>query len=499
MIKQLPHLYQKHLYAICIFCTVFFSTQGLAQTTFSDGDIAFTRYVSDNENFSFVFLVNVAASTEFFITDEGWNGSGFYSNESTIRFVVNSAISAGDVCHVSATALTYTMNSGGSPMTISSVGTFNPNLGNMLGSFGDNLFVYQNSPSFNVIAGLSADNGVSGSSGNAWFAAAASSTNGSVIPSGQTNASDGFIGLFPNGLNSEVDNARYKETATFSGDKASILADLMDYTKWDFNNSTLYAASSTSFTVSGGASPVSISITASSNVSCNGGTDGSVTATATPGDPNYSYIWSNGSSTSNTSSTTNTINNLAAGTYTVTVTDDNGTTATTSTTIMQPSATIASASVTSALDCNGDTDGQVTASPSGGTSPYTYSWNTGETNATETNLGAGTYSVTITDQNGCTDSASVTLTQPAAMVASASVSSALNCNGDTDGQVTASPSGGTGPYTYSWNTGETNATETSLGAGTYSVTITDQNGCTDSASVSLTQPAAISGGTIQTN
>ncbi len=229
---------------------------------------------------------------------------------------------------------------------------------------------------------------------------------------------------------------------------------------------------------------VSASASVTSALNCNGDTDGQVTASPSGGTSPYTYSW-------NTGETNATETNLGAGTYSVTITDQNGATDSASVTLTQPTAIFASASVTSALDCNGDTDGQVTASPSGGTSPYTYSWNTGETNAIETNLGAGTYSVTITDQNGCTDSASVTLTQPTVVIASASVTSAIDCNGDTDGQITASPSGGTSPYTYSWNTGETNAIETNLGAGTYSVTITDQNGCTDSASVTLTQPTVI--------
>ena len=221
------------------------------------------------------------------------------------------------------------------------------------------------------------------------------------------------------------------------------------------------------------------------NVSCNGENDGSATASATGGTGTYTYSWSGGGGSSATAS------GLTAGTYTVTVTDANGCTDTEDVTITEPPVLVASASVTSALNCNGDTDGQVTASGTGGTGSYTYSWNTGGTAALETGLGAGTYSVTITDANGCTDSASVVLTEPAALVASSSVTETLDCNGDTDGEVTASATGGTTAYTYSWNTGGTSATETGLGAGTYSVTVTDANGCTDSSTVVLTEPAIL--------
>ena len=123
----------------------------------------------------------------------------------------------------------------------------------------------------------------------------------------------------------------------------------------------------------------------------------------------------------------------------------------------------------------------MTASATGGTGPYIYFWNTGGTAALETGLGAGVYSVTVTDQNGCSDTASVTLTQPTTLIAAAAVTSILDCYNDTDGQATVSATGGTGPYIYSWNTGGTAALETGLGAGVYSVTVTDQNGCSDTA------------------
>ena len=226
------------------------------------------------------------------------------------------------------------------------------------------------------------------------------------------------------------------------------------------------------------------SASVTSIISCNGVSDGQVTATQTGGTSAYTYSWNDGQ-------TTATATSLSAGTYSVTITDANGCTDSSSVVLTQPAVLVSSASVTSTLDCNGDSDGQVTASQTGGTSAYTYSWNDGQTTATATSLSAGTYSVTITDANGCTDSSSVVLTQPAVLVSSASVTSTLDCNGDSDGQVTASQTGGTSAYTYSWNDGQTTATATSLSAGTYSVTITDANGCTDSSSVVLTQPAVL--------
>ena len=245
-------------------------------------------------------------------------------------------------------------------------------------------------------------------------------------------------------------------------------------------------------TLPSAASPLVASAAVTSALDCNGDTDGQITASATGGTTPYTYSW-------NTGETNALETNLGAGTYSVTITDQNGTTDSASIIITESSALVASASVTSALDCNGDTDGQITGSATGGTSPFTYAWNTGETNALETNLGANTYSVTITDQNGCTDSSSVTISEPISLVSSASVTSALDCNGDTDGQITGSATGGTSPFTYSWNTGGTAALETGLGAGTYSITVTDQNGCTDSASTTVSTPTAMVASATVTN
>ncbi|MGD1846319.1 MAG: LamG-like jellyroll fold domain-containing protein, partial [Salibacteraceae bacterium] len=222
-----------------------------------------------------------------------------------------------------------------------------------------------------------------------------------------------------------------------------------------------------------------------SSLLCFGDANGQVTASQSGGDSPFTYQW-------NTGGTSASISSLSANTYSVTITDGNGCTDSASVTLTQPVALVASAAVTGNISCNGVSDGQVTASETGGTSPYSYSWNTGSTTAVVSGLGANTYSVTITDANGCTDSASVTLTQPVALVASAAVTGNISCNGLSDGQVTASETGGTSPYSYSWNTGATTAVVSGLGANTYSVTITDANGCTDSASVVLNQPAAIS-------
>ncbi len=143
------------------------------------------------------------------------------------------------------------------------------------------------------------------------------------------------------------------------------------------------------------------------NVDCNGASTGSLTATTTPGVANYSYFWSNGVVTSGTSSTTNTVTGLSAGLYTVTVTDANGGSVTASGTITNPSAINATISVSSNAECGNN--GELVVNATGGTAPYNYIWNTGITNDTNGLLGAGIYTVTVTDNNSCQKTASASI------------------------------------------------------------------------------------------
>jgi len=135
----------------------------------------------------------------------------------------------------------------------------------------------------------------------------------------------------------------------------------------------------------------------------------------------------------------------------------------------------------------------VSTTPSGGTAPYTYVWNTTpvQTNATATGLSAGTYMVTVTDNNGCMGYDTIVVAQqPLHVAASITASTNLTCFGSNDGDAAASGTGGTAPYTYLWNTApaQTNTTATGLSAGTYSVVVTDSNGCTGNDNVLISEP-----------
>jgi gliding motility-associated-like protein len=219
------------------------------------------------------------------------------------------------------------------------------------------------------------------------------------------------------------------------------------------------------------------------NVLCNGGSTGSATATAAGGTSPYNYSWS-----TSPVQTTQTATGLKAGTYTVTVTDANLCTANTSVTITEPSAFTISTTKTNVL-CNGDSDGTATAIPAGGTAPYTYSWNTSpvQTLATATGLPSGTYTVTVTDANGCTATGNASITEPAA-IALDFIPTDASCPDAEDGEITVNISGGTSPYIINWENGDLTSISSNLAPGTYTVAVTDANGCgkLDSAMVGFT-------------
>jgi hypothetical protein len=140
--------------------------------------------------------------------------------------------------------------------------------------------------------------------------------------------------------------------------------------------------------------------------------------------------------------------------------------------------------------CNGESNGSVTGSATGGTMPYSFAWNTGDMTQTVNGLPAGNYTVTVTDVNGCMDVQASVLSQPSVLNVNF-VKSNVTCGGGNNGSITANPSGGTGTKTYNWSNGMTTQTINGLTAGTYTVTVTDANGCTKVGTTSLTEPATL--------
>lgn len=238
---------------------------------------------------------------------------------------------------------------------------------------------------------------------------------------------------------------------------------------------------------------LSVSFINQTNVSCNGGTNGSVSANAAGGTPNYTYSWAPGGQTGATAT------NLGAGTYTLTLTDANGCTASNTVTIIQPPVLTVTANISN-VSCAGGSDGSITATAGGGTSPYTYLWSpVNQTSATATGLSAGTYTVAVTDSQGCVVNGIFTVTQPTPLSVTVAPS-AVSCFGGSNGGATATVSGGTPVYTYSWSpSGGSTATASGLSAGTYTVLVTDSKGCVFTQTTTITQPTALSATTSVTN
>ncbi len=229
--------------------------------------------------------------------------------------------------------------------------------------------------------------------------------------------------------------------------------------------------------------PVEANVTSTTPVACFGEQNGSATAAGSGGTGSFSYLWSNGD-------TTATVQNLSAGTYFVTITDGEGCSATTSAEITQPGLLQANASATpeTAFQAN---DGTATATPTGGTSPYTYAWNNGDTTATIIGLAPGPYTVTVEDANGCTHVQTVTVNSFDCTLTATITTTPLTCFGANDGTASVAANNGIPPYTYLWSNGDTTATASNLAPGSYTATVTDNAGCSQVLSEQVIGPPAL--------
>ncbi len=227
--------------------------------------------------------------------------------------------------------------------------------------------------------------------------------------------------------------------------------------------------------------PISVTVTPTA-AKCNGSATGIAIANASGGTGTYSYNW-------NTNTIGSQLINVIAGVYTVTITDANGCAGIASDSIAEPT-TITLRLATTYSHCN-QSDGSASVVANGGTPGYSYSWNNLVTSGNNNFIPAGNYSVTITDNNLCTATGTVSVTNLNGVTANIASSTPTSCNGFCDGSAAAGYSGGIAPYTYNWNIGGANANIAGLCAGTFSVTITDSTGCTDVAVVNITQPMII--------
>lgn len=242
-------------------------------------------------------------------------------------------------------------------------------------------------------------------------------------------------------------------------------AGIHNYTVTDANGCTFNGF----VTVTNPSAPT-VTIGSAQNVSCFGGNDGSASVNITGGTPGYTENWGAANPAM-----------LTAGNYPVTVTDAANCVGSVNILITQPANLVATPSVTN-VNCFGGNDGSASLAITGGTPIYTQDWG-GENPAS---LTAGSYLVIVTDNNGCTTNANVTISEPTEISASVSATAA-SCFGYNDGSATLTISGGVPPYVEDWGVFDPN----NLSAGTYSMSITDDNGCIFLMAININEPSPL--------
>ena len=218
------------------------------------------------------------------------------------------------------------------------------------------------------------------------------------------------------------------------------------------------------------------------NVSCFADSNGLAEVTYSGGTSPYEVFWSNGD-------TTDIADSLAAGAYNVLVTDTNGCETNASVTLLEPTP-LELSSDSIAVSCFGGDDGSIDLTVIGGVPAYTYSWSNAESEQDIDTLMVGDYSVLVTDLNGCTDTLTATVTQPAAPIEITETHVNVDCFGNATGSIDVTVQGGTAPYTYLWDTGDTTEDLNDLTVGTYTLTVTDTLNCIEVIVVEVTEPAA---------
>ncbi|MCW5907850.1 MAG: T9SS type A sorting domain-containing protein [Chitinophagales bacterium] len=221
------------------------------------------------------------------------------------------------------------------------------------------------------------------------------------------------------------------------------------------------------------------------DVTCNGGTNGEVFVTVTGGTTPYTFAWSNGATTQDVAA-------VAADDYTLTTTDANGCIANNVTgTVSEPTAIAAAVDSFHNVTCAGAANGAVYASATGGTGTLSFEWSNDSTTLSIANLAGGTYTLTATDDNGCTATISQVVNEPSPIIPALDSIVSVKCYGASTGAIYVSISGGTTPYSYLWSNGATTQDITGLPAGNYSGTVTDANGCVlVSPTLPVTQPGS---------
>ena len=241
----------------------------------------------------------------------------------------------------------------------------------------------------------------------------------------------------------------------------------------------------------------------SEQVKCKGESTAIAYGFATGGTPNFSFSWDRGTPTSGTGDT---VKSVSGGSLRVIITDAQGCKDTATQTITEPAAILAgTVTVDANVLCKGESTGKAHVTTTGGTTNYTYTWSRGTAigtnNDTATGLSVGSISAFIVDANGCKDTATNTISEPAnALTGVLTIDSNILCKGESTGKVHVTTTGGTPNYTYTWSrgtiTGTNNDTARGLSAGSISAFIVDAQGCKDTATTTVVEPATGLVGTV---
>jgi len=211
--------------------------------------------------------------------------------------------------------------------------------------------------------------------------------------------------------------------------------------------------------------------------------NGSASVAPSGGVGPYTYLWSN-------AQTSQAINTILAGTYTCTITDANGCQVVQTIVVPNTGAPTVTIPTTVNVSCFGGNNGSANSNVVGGVPPYTYLWSNAQITANATNLTAGSYTLTVTGNNGCSSSATVTITQPTQLTGAITTTN-VSCFGGNNGSAIVTPVGGVGPYTYLWSNAQITQTASNLILGIYTCTVTDLNGCQISVAANITQPTLL--------
>ncbi|MBW8050232.1 MAG: T9SS type A sorting domain-containing protein [Cytophagales bacterium] len=217
-----------------------------------------------------------------------------------------------------------------------------------------------------------------------------------------------------------------------------------------------------------------------------GNGQGTVDITVSGGVLPYSFAWSN-------AATTEDINGLSAGNFTVTITDSLGCIAGTTVTVLNDPGNLIISNVTITDEICGNGSGAIDITVSGGYAPYTFIWSNGAVTEDITGLSADTFTVTVTDSNGCVSGTTITVLNSPGTLTISNVGITDEVCGNGAGAVDITISGGSAPYTFVWSNGTVTEDITGLSADTFTVTITDSNGCiTDTSVTVLNSPGTLS-------